>query len=457
MRNWFLSLQFRLMVGFTLILAVALGSVGAYGAFAAQREVDEFDQRAEEARNSRLERLISGSYARQRRGELQPTLEHVGALFNRRIIVKDREGNVVGDSIFRFGKPWRRGDPRGRHLPLRVDGKEVGSIVVAPNEAPENIPDPPISQVASRLNQSLLWTGLTAGVLGILLIGLVTRRVLVPVRALSSAAERLGEGDLSQRVPSSGPSEIGDLARTFNTMAEHLQTAEQQRRNLTADVAHELRTPVSNIQGYLEAIKDGLVEPHDTIDIIHQQVLHLSTLIEDLRLLSIAEAGNLRLNLQPCFLEDLLGESVEAARPRAEAKGVSLNLQLPERFSRVQIDRTRISQVVGNLLDNAIFHTRNGGSVSVTVSSASEGSRVTVTVADTGEGVPHDILPMVFERFYRADPSRTRATGGTGLGLTIAKQLVEAHGGSIRAESTPGKGSRFMFELPLTGTQGSTE
>ena len=449
-RGWFFTLQFRLILGFTLILVVALGSVSAYLAFTAEREVEAFDQRAEGARNARLERLVSVSFQDQlRRRELQPRVERYAALFDRRIILTDATGTVIVDSARRYAKPWRFGNPEGRHMPLMIGDREVGSMVIAPNEAPEETPDPPLSQLASKLNRSLLWTGLTAGLLGILLVGLVSRRVLVPVRSLSTAAQRLGEGDLSQRVPNSGSSELGQLAQTFNTMAENLQHAEEQRRNLTADVAHELRTPVSNIRGYLEAIKDGLVEPHDTIDIIHQQVLHLSTLIEDLRLLSVAEAGNLRLDIQQCALEQLLDETLEAARPRAQAKGVALRLQEPERALEVRIDRTRISQVATNLVENAIFHTPDGGSV--TISTAAEGSMVRVTVADTGEGITSEVLPLVFDRFYRVDSSRTRATGGTGLGLTIAKQLVEAHGGTIWAESSPGQGSCFIFELPLSG------
>ena len=448
-RDWFFSLQFRLIIGFTAVLALTLGGVGVYVAFAAQRQVKDYDGRIENTRNTRLERLLSRAYSGQLRGEgLQRTLEHAGLLFDRRIVVTDDAGKVIGDSSRRFGRPLKGVPPGSRLLALRIDDRRIGSVVVAPNDSPEGIPDPPVSQFASALNRSLIWTGLAAGVAGILVVSLVSQRILVPVRALSAAASRLEGGDLSQRVSASGPSEISRLAQTFNGMAENLQKAEQQRRNLVADVAHELRTPVSNIQGYLEATEDGLLEPDRAISTIQQQVSQLSAVIEDLRLLSMAEAGHLRLDLEPCDVEELLVGTVEAIRPRAQAKGVSLSLQVLGTLPEVSIDRRRITQAMDNLLDNAMVHTPEGGSV--TVSAASDWSRVTITVADTGEGIPVDLLPFVFERLYRVDPSRTRATGGTGLGLTIARQLIEAHRGTIRVESRSGEGSRFIFHLPLT-------
>ena len=449
MSNWFSSLQFRLILGFTLVLVLALSSVGIYVAFAAQSQVEEFDRKVEQARNGRLERLLARSYARHEdKEEIQSTLEQAGALYNRRILVTDQEGEIVGDSGRPHGKPWKPGPLGLRYLPVKVGDEEMGSIVVAPSVASGSIPDPPVSQVTSALNRSLIWTGLAAGAAGIVLIFLVSRRILVPVRTLSMAAERLGQGKLSERVSASGPGEIKRLADTFNTMAENLQEADHHRRNLVADVAHELRTPVSNIQIHLEALEDGLIEPDEAIERIRWQAAQLATLIEDLRLLSMAEAGNLQLNLETCSLGEMLRQSVETVRPRAEAKEVSVATEFSEESPTVRVDKTRILQIMAILLDNAIFHTPNGGSVTV-LSEVRDGSRLEVTVADTGEGIPADVLPFVFERFYRVDPSRARATGGTGLGLTIARQLVQLHGGTLRAESTQSEGSRFIFDLPL--------
>ena len=234
-------------------------------------------------------------------------------------------------------------------------------------------------------------------------------------------------------------------------MAGQLENAERQRRNMVADVAHELRTPLSNIQGYVEAVRDGVLEPdRSTIGTIHQQVLYLADIVEDLRLLTETEADDFRLNREPGSLVETVRESVDGARAKAEASGVVLSVDLPaESPTAIAFDRTRISQVVGNLLDNAVRHTPTGGRVTVAVAVGQ--SMASVTVADTGEGIPADVLPFVFDRFYRVDSSRSRATGGAGLGLTIAKKLIEAHGGSIRVESEAGRGASFTFDLPLDG------
>ena len=450
MTRWFYSLQFRLILSFAVVLALALGSVSWYVGYAAQREADRFEKEVEEARAIRVKQLVSRYYsARSGWPGLQPALEQAGSLYGWRIVVRDGEGQVVGDSHQKFGTRRKEASRRSRLLPLLRSGRNVGSVVVAPSEIPDVVPEPPLSRLVTAVNRSLLWTGLAAGFGGILLLSLVSRQVLAPARVLTRAAHHLGQGDLSYRVSASGRDEIGELGRTFNSMAEGLERAELQRRSLMADVSHELRTPLSNIQGYLEAMRDGLLQPDSTtIDTIHQQVLYLTDLVEDLRLLALAQAGTLHLSLEPDSLEEVIRRSVEAFRPRAEAKGVSVHLELPPEFPLVQMDRMRIAQVVGNLLENAILHTPEAGRVTVSAKVAGD-TTARVTVADTGGGIPSIDLAQIFERFYRVDPSRTRATGGVGLGLTIAKQLVEAHGGSIRVESTLGKGSRFSFELPL--------
>ena len=456
MTRWLFSLQFRLILGFALVLALALGSVSWYVGYAAERETERLQQEVEDFRASRVQQIISQQFsAPQGSTGLQLVVEQAGMLYGWHIVATDREGRIVGDSHQRFDGRFREVRQRSRLLPILSSGREVGTVAMAPSDIPEVAPEPPLSRLVSSLNRSLLWTGLGAGAVGILLASLMSRQVLAPVRLLTSAARRLGLGDLTQRTSASGRDEIGELGRTFNSMADGLEKAELHRRSLMADVAHELRTPLSNIQGYIEALRDGLLQPDSaTIDTIYQQVLYLTHLVEDLRTLALAESGNLHLHCQPDSLEEVLGRSIEAVRPRAQAKGVSLSLQVPSAFSLVQMDRTRIAQVVGNLLENAIIHTLQGGSV--TVSAEMIGATTArVTVADTGEGIPSEELPQVFERFYRVDPSRTRATGGVGLGLAIAKQLVEAHGGTILAESTPGEGSRFIFELPLADNAGS--
>ncbi len=470
MPNWFFSLQFRLIVGFAIILALAVGSLNAYIGYTAQREVEKIERRFDLARSSRVRRTLAQFYiANGGWSGVQALIERAAFLSDREIIVRDDSGSVVlGDTRALQDRLPEVAPSDHRFLPVTVADRAVGSVWVSPTRARPGIPrrfrgrggpappqaplefgDPQLIEFAEAINRSLVWAGLAAGTSGLLLVSLVSRRFLRSVRGLTSAARELGHGDLSQRVEAGGRDEMGELGRTFNSMADGLQDAERQRRNMVADVAHELRTPLSNIQGYTEAIRDGLLQPdHTTLETIHQQVQSLSRLIDDLQLLSDAEAEDFRLSRELESLDEVVRAATEAFRPRAEAQGVALDFELVGEQFLVSLDRMRIEQVIGNLLENAITYTLSGGRITVSVSAEDTSAGPAVAIADTGEGISPELLPYVFERFYRVDPSRARATGGAGLGLTIAKQLVEAHGGSIHAESEPGVGSRFVFELP---------
>ncbi len=451
MSRWFFSLQFRLIVGFAVALSLTLGGVSLYIGYAAQREVERIQLEIDEVRTARIERLVSRFYSTGNDWTgVQPVVERAAELYARQIVVVDRDGRIVGDSHRPKGHPFRQGRGDQPFSPVRRGGLMVGSLLVVPSDVPQTIPEPPLSQFAQAINRALILAGLAVGAGGILLVSLVSGNALAPVRALNAAAGRLGDGDLSQRVPAPSRDEVGQLGRTFNTMAQGLENSERQRKNLVADVSHELRTPLSNIQGYVEAIRDGVLEPDEaTMGTIHEQIRHLTHLVEDLRLLAQAEAEDFQLDIEPDSLDEVVGRSVEAFCARAESRGIALKLEGTPHMPMIALDRTRIAQVLGNLLENAVRHTPSGGEVTVSVG-AEKGSMATVTVADNGEGIPADELEHVFERFYRVDRSRARTTGGTGMGLTIAKKLIEAHGGAIRVESTIGAGSRFVFELPLT-------
>jgi signal transduction histidine kinase len=278
----------------------------------------------------------------------------------------------------------------------------------------------------------------------------MSRRVTSPIDALAKAARRLGRGDFSQRVRVQGEGEVAALAQAFNSMAADLEYAEQLRRNMVADVAHELRTPLSNIQGYLEAIQDGLVEPDGAaIRSLNEEASLLSRLVDELQELSLAEAGELKLVYQAEDVANLVKQAIAPWQPQMAAKEVSLSLDLPGDLPLVNIDWQRINEVLHVLLENAVAHTPKGGIISV--AARARAKWVEISVSDTGEGIPAEDLPHIFERFYRVDKSRTRATGGSGLGLTIARRLVEAHGGTITAQSKLGKGSRFSFTIPVAG------
>ena len=393
--------------------------------------------------------MISLAYTRNRDWSgIQGIVERAGDLYDRRIVVRDAQGRLIADSQAGYERVpvvWRG---TGRFRPIRTGNQEIGFLSLAPGQVETEVAEPAISRVVSSVNWALVWAGLGAWIGGVLLVTMLSRRILSPVRALTGAAGRLGMGSLEERVEASSSDEIGQLGRTFNTMADRLQTAEEQRVRLMSDVAHELRTPLTNVRGYLEAMRDGVLTPTPAaIEVAHQQAMHLGRLVEDVGLIAQADAGALTLDLQEESMGELAKMSVEAFRPAAERKGVALRVESPLGLPRTRMDRTRISQALGNLLDNAVRHTPEGGEVSVSVEAV--GELVRVSVEDTGEGVPEEEVGQIFDRFYRVDPSRTRATGGTGLGLTIARQLVEAHGGSIRAERRQEGGSRFVFEIPV--------
>jgi signal transduction histidine kinase len=267
------------------------------------------------------------------------------------------------------------------------------------------------------------------------------------VEQLTEAAQRMEKGDLTVRVPVESDDEIGQLAHAFNSMAGGLAQQEQLRRNMVGDVAHELRTPLTNLRGYLEAARDGLL-PADAafVDNLYEETMLLQRLVADLQDLAQAEAGQLALERRPAALDGIVEQAVAALRPQADLRAVTLGAELPPDLPLVNVDPERIGQVLRNLLSNAVVHTPPGGQVTV-LARAGEGE-VTVSVRDTGEGIPPEHLLYVFDRFYRADKSRARQTGGAGLGLAIVKQLVVAHGGTIRVASEPGQGSTFTFTLP---------
>lgn len=268
-----------------------------------------------------------------------------------------------------------------------------------------------------------------------------------PLRALTAAAQRMRDGDDTARVPERGDDEVGRLARAFNAMSAQRARLEDQRRAMVGDVAHELRTPLSNIRGWLEAAQDGVAEPDARfLASLHEEAMLLTHVVGDLQDLAAADAGELRLHPEPLDLGELLVQVAEAHRPAAEAAGVRITADLP-RGEWITGDPVRLRQVVGNLVSNAVRHTPAGGAVSLTYGPAGAGWTV-VEVADTGSGIAPEDLPRVFDRFWRADKSRSRRTGGSGLGLAIVRKLVEAHGGAVAARSEPGRGTVFTVRLP---------
>ena len=449
------SLNFRLLAAFALVIIVTIGSVFVFTYQSTRSEIRQFGEQMQLMQAKRVEAELS-SYYHQKGGweGIQPFVAQWGNLYGQRIILTDNNGTVVADSEEELlGKPYEADMP-GIPMSPPWETNAIGILYLGPGSPPE-IDIASLHIVYGAIGRFFIWGGLLAVAIALLLTFVLSRRILAPVKALTQAAKRLGKGDFSQRVQVRDKGEVGELAQSFNSMASDLERAEQLRRNMVADAAHELRTPLSNIRGYLEAIRDGVKKPDaGTIRSLNEEASSLSRLVDDLQELSLADAGELKLICRKEDISKLINEAVAALQSPAAAKGLVLTVKPPEKLPLVNVDSHRIKQVLRNLLENAVAHTSRGGSIMV--EAWQEGGQVKVSVVDTGVGIPAKDLPNIFERFYRVDKSRARATGGSGLGLTIAKRLVEAHGGKIEAQSKLGKGSRFSFTIPVVEQDSET-
>jgi signal transduction histidine kinase len=456
MGSMFNSLRMRLLLTLIAVVTVAIGTVALMASRTTTTEfrrsvrlILDYPNYSIENRINAINKLLTSSRGeRTLWADMQKLLEGMGRTSQARFVMADLEGNVVADSTGELTGQQINAElsrPFGAFL---IDGEPILAYLMP---LQDNSLETVEAQFVTSVNRSLLIAMVVGGLVALLLTLFLSRSIVGPVDALTRAARAMEKGDLSQRVPTTASGEVGELARAFNAMADGLDRLEQLRRNMVTDVAHELRTPLSNVRGYLEALKDGVIQPTpELIASLHEEALLLNRLVDDLQELAQAEAGQLSLVRQPVSLQPLVEKSVYLAEPNALAKGVTIRVDIPADLPCIDADAERISQVLGNLLTNAITGTPPGGQVEIRAKRVD--SQVQVSVCDTGVGIDPEHLPYVFERFYRADRSRTRATGGAGLGLAIVKQLVEAHGGRVGITSQVGAGTTVSFTTPLAGS-----
>jgi signal transduction histidine kinase len=390
-----------------------------------------------------------GMMGRGRRGNgmMMGSMQSMMQSGHERLLLADASGKVVADSAGQSNGAQLSAADLAKGAPIVVGDRQVGTLVVASGLGTLTSDQ---SAFLSQINGLMILAALGAGIAVLLVGAWQARRIVAPVRALAAAAHRIAAGDLSQRISVASGDELGEMATAFNTMAAQLEQQHELRRRAMADIAHELRTPLSVLRIDLESIEDGLTEPTpQVVARLQDEVALLNRLVEDLRMLSLAEAGELHMDIEPLDVGELVQSTLERVNGAAREKGVALSADLSQPLSPVAGDRQRLTQVLLNLLSNALRHTPAGGQI--LVRARQTGGEVQVSVLDNGEGIPPAELPHVFERFYRADRARSREAGGTGLGLTIARSLVQAHGGRMWAESPPqaeGQGSVFTFALP---------
>ncbi|MBX2997337.1 MAG: HAMP domain-containing histidine kinase [Caldilineaceae bacterium] len=361
------------------------------------------------------------------------------------VTLLDTDRRVIYSPIYPAGQQLSAQESR-QALPVKDGGETVGWVLFPRAEAQGINPNSPEATFLRSVQNAILWGSLVA-VLVALLLGIFLARTLThPLRELTEATRSLARGALGQQVPVRSSDELGELTASFNQMSADLAQSVQQRRQMTADIAHDLRTPLSVILGYTEALSDGKIPGAPEIyTVIHGEAQHLQRLIEDLRILSLADAGELTLNRQQMSPAALLERTAAAYTVKAQEKEIDLRMEVSEDLPRISVDPERMAQVLGNLVSNAIRHTPHGGHV--VLSADAKDGRVFIHVQDSGEGIAPEDLPHIFNRFYRGNAARVQIEGESGLGLAIVRSLIEAHGGAISVESTPNIGTIFTATL----------
>ncbi len=430
----------------TLLLTSLVGVV-LIGLFAFRTTVTEFDRlRLEQSQAVFVSEMTSYYQTNQSWDGVENWLHERsgdGSQVAQLCALLDTSGRVVVDS-----GPYHLGETispqqRDEGVPLTVDGKTVGTVLVA---APPPGPDPREQGYLDRTNQALAIGGVGAAAVALLVGLLLSRHFLRPLTELTTAIRRMRQGELNQQVEVRTQDELGELAATFNQMSADIHRASQLRTQMTADIAHDLRTPLTVITGYLEGLRDGTLKPTpQRFDAMYEETQLLKRLIEDLRTLSLADAGELKLMYQSVPPADLLEQVKTSFEPLAAEQQVALRVQAEPNLPDVEVDRERMVQVLANLVSNALRYTPAGGSV--TLQARAQPGGVELIIRDTGSGIPADKLPNIFERFYRVEESRYQSQGESGLGLAIARSIVEAHHGSITAESTVGAGTSILIML----------
>lgn len=383
-----------------------------------------------------VERLLRGRYTHAVYGQRRQALPFALAGPEGWIVVPAgqwRRGEIVPQSALDAG------------LPVVVGSEQVGTVLLLNLEPARDIFE---EQYLQGINRALFLGGLAATGIAVLLGAILANSLTRPLREVADASQALAQGELGQQVPVRTRDELGALAISFNQMSEALAHATHQRRQMTADIAHDLRTPLTVLSGYLEAMEEGALPPTpERLAIMQQEVNGLRRLVDDLRTLSLADAGELPLQLHETNVAELLAQVRAAYAPQAERQGVTMTAEASPDLPAVRVDPERMRQVLGNLLGNALRHTPPGGRISL--SAAPDDGALLLSIADTGSGIAPGDLPYVFDRFYRGDRARPEGQGESGLGLPIARSLVEMHGGTIGIQSGPGAGTTFLIRLPV--------
>jgi len=444
----------RLLLSYLAVIGVTVTLLTLILQLATSQTFSRYLSDQARAHSEMLPVMLAGYYSAHGTWEgVQPNIDQASILIGAQVALVDTQGRIVAASQREMIGQIASIAPSLMIPVVGNGGTIIGEVHVGRSVAQQRADAAFLSNVTRALFIAGLVVTLLAAGLGVLL----ARSISQPLAEMSRAADRMAEGDYAVRVPLRGQAEVVALARAFNQMAEGMGSVERLRRDLVANVSHDLRTPLTVIRGYLEGLRSGQIADRRSAEMafeaMHTEVGRLLRLVDDLRQVAALDAGGPSLERRPVAVADLVSDAISRIEPVATAKGVIVPNQSSTDLPQVNVDAGRIGQVLFNLLDNAVRHTPSGGTITVRAAYA-PGSRgnpahVWLAVQDNGEGIPAEHLPHIFERFYRAD--RARGEGGAGLGLAIARAIVEAHGGQISAQSdgVPGHGSTFTIRLFL--------
>jgi two-component system sensor histidine kinase BaeS len=446
-----MKLTYKLTLAFLLVSLIVIGLAAVFIGGTISYEFNQYleNQRQNEfavAANNYYQTHHSwdgvDNYLREQR--LLPPLSDPNPPRQPFVLVGQNREVIVASAPYVVGEKVKQGDIE-KGIPVKVNGQIVGSII----STGQPLVRKPIDQkYVDQINQSLWIAGLGGIIVSLILGLLLTRSLTRPVHDLTTATRAMAQGRLEQRVPVHSADELGELAQAFNHMSADLARANQSRRQMTADIAHDLRNPLTVIGGYLESLQDGKLKPTpDRFQVMQAEVQHLQHLVDDLRTLSLADAGELVIHRQPIAPKELLERVAAAYRHQAERQNINLKVEFQSNLPEINVDPERMEQVLGNLISNALRYTPEGGEIRLMEKQA-KGS-LNVGVQDNGRGISPEDIPHIFERSYRSDSARNGDESG--LGLAIAKSIVELHGGSISVTSSLGMGAQFLIALPVSG------
>jgi signal transduction histidine kinase len=430
---------------------VTVVSVALLANYVTVGQFETFLAQDTQQRDDRLQSVLIRYYTEQGGwGTVDANVQRMAALVGERLVLADASGKVVADSAGQLvgqqeGRNWRRA------LPLQNADNHIGTLYINPL-LPGRASSLRTQAFLASVNRSLEIGLAVAVVAALFLTVLFSYRLRRQLAQLIRVAGQIGRGDFSLRVPTPEEGDLAEMGMAINHMAEDLELLLQARRQMVADVAHELRNPLQNINGYIEAIRDGVVTADErTMAILSAETTVLRRLVDDLQELAVAETGRLTMELGSVRVSDQIAAIVDSMRPRAEELGLALSGPAADGLPPVEADARRLRQVLANLVQNAFAHTPRDGRV--TISADQLPGFVEIGVSDTGEGIAEEDQDLIFERFFRVDPARSRATGGAGLGLTIAREFVHAMNGEIGVHSGVGEGATFWVRLPVAALE----